>query len=283
MKIKALSIFVGIILLVGTLANPSPVLAWSVSPQKVTFVNDQGITLTGWLFKPSTTGRHPAIVMLHGCSGVYSYSDPAKGVASLYREWGDRLVRAGYVALLVDSFTPRSAPQDQCGNGNTGVSEVNDRPFDAYAGLKFLASKSYVTVAKIGLLGWSHGGSAGLATMDVTKFNTSANFKAAVEFYPGCGLYNAFGGVSQSTWKPYAPSVILIGSADTVVNPSYCQTRVSRAQSLGATGISITLFNNAHHSFDMARQVSSTYTQDDVNAKTAADAQAIQFFAAQLR
>ena len=282
MKTKALSILMGIILLVGMLANPGPVLAWSISPQKVTFVNDQGITLTGWLFKPSTTGRHPAVIMLHGCSGVYSYSDPAKGIATLYREWGDRLVRAGYVALLVDSFTPRSAAQNECG-GTISVSEVNDRPYDAYAGLKYLVSKSYVSATKIGLLGWSHGGSAGMAAMDATRFNASASFKAAVEFYPGCGLYNAFGGLSQSTWKPYAPSIILIGSADTVVSPSYCQTRVSRAQMLGATSVSITLFNNAHHSFDMARQVSSSFTQDDVNAKTAADAQAMQFFAASLQ
>lgn len=85
---KALTIFVGIMMLVGTFANPGLALAWSISPQKVTFVNDQGITLTGWLFQPSTTGQHPAIVMLHGCSGVYSYSDPTRGIATLYREWG---------------------------------------------------------------------------------------------------------------------------------------------------------------------------------------------------
>jgi dienelactone hydrolase len=282
MKTKALSIFVGIILLVGMFANPKPALAWSISPQKVTFVNDQGITLTGWLFKPSTTGRHPAVVMLHGCAGVYSYSDPAKGIATLYREWGDRLVKVGYVALLVDSFTPRRAAQNQCGNGNTGVSEVNDRPYDAYAGLKYLASKSYVAADQIGLLGWSHGGSSALATLDVSKFIASASFKAAVEFYPGCGLYNAFGGVTQSTWQPYAPSIILQGSADTVVNSSFCQTRVSRAQMLGAAVVNITVFPNAHHSFDMARQVSGSFTQDDVNAKIAADAQTMQFFAAQL-
>ena len=283
MKTKILSIFVGIILLVGAFANPTPAFAWSVSPQKVTFLNDQGITVIGWLFKPSTTGSHPAVVMLHGCAGAYSYSDPAKGIASLYREWGDRLVRAGYVALLVDSFTPRGAAQNQCGNGSTGVSEVNDRPYDAYAGLNYLASKRFVAADRIGLLGWSHGGSSALATTDVSKFNASANFKAAVEFYPGCGLWGAFGGVSRSTWQPYAPSLILIGSADTVVNPAYCQTRVSTAQTLGTTGLSLTIFEDAHHSFDQARQVNSTYTQADVNAKTAADPQAMQFFAAQLQ
>ena len=283
MKTRVLSIFVGIFLLVGTFANPGTARAWTFSPQKVTFVNDQGITLTGWLFKPSTIGQHPAVVMLHGCAGVYSYSDPTKGITSLYREWGDRLVRAGYVALLVDSFTPRIAPQNECGSGTPAVSEVTARPYDAYAGLRFLASQPYVYTAKIGLLGWSQGASATMATMDVTKFNATYNFKAAVAFYPGCGLYNAFGGLNTSTWKPYAPFIILIGSADTVVRPSYCQTRVSRAQKLGASWASMTLFPNAHHSFDLATTVTATYTQDDVNAKKAGDAQTMQLFADRLR
>lgn len=282
MKTKVLSIFVGILLLVGTFASPRLVRAWTVSPQKVTFLNDQGITLTGWVFKPSTTGPHPAVVMLHGCAGVFSYSDPTRGIATQYREWGDRLVNAGYVALLVDSFTPRNAPQNECGLARASVSEVNTRPHDAYAGLKFIASKSYVYPGRIGLLGWSHGGSSAMVAMDVSKFNATSHFKAAVEFYPGCGLYNAFGGLTTSTWKPYAPSTILIGSADTVVSPSYCQTRVSRAQKLGSTYAKITIFTNAHHGFDLARKVEGNFTQYDVNAKIAADAQAMQIFAVYL-
>ena len=260
-----------------------PTAQWAISPQMVTFVNDQGITLTGWVFKPSGSGPYPAVVMLHGCSGVYSYSDPAKGLAILYREWGDRLVKAGYVALLVDSFTPRQAEEDQCGNGSKGVSEVNDRPYDAYAALKYLHSQPYISADKIGLLGWSHGGSSTMATMDVTQFNPSLRFKAAVEFYPGCGLYGAFGGVSNSTWKPYAPLLILIASADKIVKPRYCRTRVSQAQTLGATNLSLTAFTDAHHSFDMARKIGNGFEQVDVDAKTAADFQVMQFFATWLR
>lgn len=282
MKVKLFSLFVMALLLVSLLATPSSALAWSITPQKVTFVNSQGITLEGWLFKPAGSGPYKAVVMMHGCSGVYSYSDTTKGVATLYREWGDRLVGASYVALLVDSFTPRNAAQNQCGNGSGGVSEVDDRPYDAYAGLNYLASQSFVDATKIGLLGWSHGGSSTMAAMDMTQFDAQFNFKAAAAFYPGCGLYGAFGGVSNSTWVPYSPFVILHGSADTVVSPAYCQTRVTSAQSLGATDVSITIFQNAQHSFDMARSVGNGFTQDDVNAKTAADAQVMQFFALHL-
>lgn len=263
-------------------ANTLATSSWAVSPQKITFVNDQGLSLTAWLFKPSGSGPFPAVVMLHGCSGVYSYSDPTKGIAILYREWGDRLVKAGYVALLVDSFTPRNAP-NQCGNGSAGVSEVNDRPHDAYAGLKYLRSTSYVSTDRIGLLGWSHGGSSTMASMDVTEFDPASSFKAAVEFYPGCGMYGAFGGVNNSTWKPYGPLLILIASADKVVKPLYCEMRVNQAQTQGATDLSLTSFTDAHHSFDMAWNLGNGWKQADLDAKAAADAQAMQFFAKWLR
>lgn len=283
MKLRTLYWYVVISLLVSLFATPSSAFAWTIAPQKVTFVNGQGITLTGYLFKPAGSGPYPAVVMMHGCAGVFSYSDPTLGISKLYREWGDRLVSAGYAALLVDSFTPRKADQNQCGNGNTGVSEENDRPYDAYAGLKYLASRSYISANRIGLLGWSHGGSATIMSMDITKFSTSYNFKAAVAFYPGCGLYGALGGVTKSTWKPYAPFVILMGSADTVVSVSYCQTRVSKAQTLGASNLGITIYPKAQHKFDQAVKVTASFTQADVDAKHGADPQAIQFFAKYLR
>jgi dienelactone hydrolase len=252
--------------------------AQSVKPQKVTFVNAQGLTLIGWLFKPGGSGPYPAVVMMPGCLGAYSFGDPAKGINSVYREWGNRLANAGYIALLVDSFTPRKASQNQCGSDTTGVSEVNDRPYDAYAGLNYLASQVFVDANKIGLLGWSHGGSSAMAAMDATKFTKKSSFRAAAAFYPGCGMNNAFGGIKRSIWKPYAPFVILHGSADTVAKPATCMTRVTRAQKLGAAGLSITIFENAQHRFDGARQVANAFTQYDVDAKIAADAQVMHFF-----
>jgi dienelactone hydrolase len=249
----------------------------------VTFINAQGITLTGWVFKPAGTGPFPAVVMMHGCAGVYSFSDPTKGINSLYREWGDRLVAGGYVALLVDSFTPRQAPQNQCALPRAVVSEIRVRPLDAYAGLKFLASKTYVSANQVALLGWSQGGSSVMAAMHAGRADPVYRFEAAAAFYPGCGLYNAFGGLSQSRWRPYAPFQIFLGSADTVVSPAICRARVSRAQALGATSTRLIIYPNAQHSFDIATTVSGPFTQADVDAKIAADAHVMEFFGRRLR
>jgi dienelactone hydrolase len=251
--------------------------------QDVSFTNGQNITLTGKLYQPTGAGPFPAVILMHGCSGMYSYSDPARGVASLYKEWATRLNNAGYAALLIDSFGSRGAPQNQCGNGSAGTSEVNDRPYDAAAAAQFLSIQSAVDPAKIGALGWSHGGSSVFATMDRLDIPGNELIKAGVSFYPGCGLYGAFGGISTSTWMPHAPLLVLHGTADALYQSGYCTTRIDRAKEQGAsvaTGnpVDMTAYFGAQHSFDQAKAGDSKWTQADLNAKQAADPTAVLFF-----
>ena len=277
MRFKSISTFAGMMLFLSLFASASAAGRLNTDPQQVTFVNAQGINLKGWLFKPEGQGPYPAVVLMPGCMGAYAPGD-AQEIDSTYLEWSERLVDAGYVALLVDSFTPRNALKNQCGNGTTGISEVSDRPRDAYAGLSYLASQAFVAADRIGLVGWSHGGSAVMAAMDESQFKNGARFKAAVAFYPGCVLSNAFGGVQKSSWKPYAPFVILQGSADTVADPITCTNRVAIAGQLGAASVTINIFENAQHRFDGAGNVANAFTQHDVDAKIAADTQALRFF-----
>ena len=277
MRFKSISFIAGMTLLLSLFASASAAGLLNTDPQQVTFVNAQGINLKGWLFKPEGQGPYPAVVLMPGCMGAYAHGD-AQEIDSTYLEWSERLVDAGYVALLVDSFTPRNALKNQCGNGTTGISEVSDRPYDAYAGLTYLASQEFVADNRIGLMGWSHGGSAVMVAMDESKFVNDSSFRAAVAFYPGCGLSKAFGGAQQSSWKPYAPFVILQGSADAVADPTACMNRVILAGQLGAASVTINLFENAQHRFDGASALTDAFTQHDVDAKIAADAQVLHFF-----
>jgi Dienelactone hydrolase family len=77
------------------------------------------------LYQPVGSGPHPAILVLHGCSGV----TPA------VRQWAATMAEWGYLALVLDSFGPR------------GVQNVCDRPDhvsawlraqDAFAGAAYL-------------------------------------------------------------------------------------------------------------------------------------------------
>lgn len=257
-----------------------PIPAHSQNSSDVIFKNSHGVLLSGKLYRSTWSGPRPAVVLMHGCAGIYSYSDPSRGIARLYTEWADRLTKAGYAALLIDSFGPRGVPQNQCGNGPVGVSEVSDRPNDAYAGLAFLASRPLDFDAhRVAVMGWSHGGSSALSTLSSTSgTRLEGRFRGAFAFYPGCGLYNAFNGITTSTYVPYAPLLIFHGDADPLYTTGYCQTRLSRAVALGASPangnpMGMTTYRSAKHSFDNARRVGDEFTIYDVNAKIAADAE----------
>ncbi len=251
--------------------------------QDVSFINGQGITLTGKLYQPTTgTTPRPAVILMHGCSGFFSYSDKTKGIMSLYDDWAKALNNKGYVALVVNSFTPRNAPENQCSNGAAGTSEVTDRPYDSAAAAQYLSGLASVNPDKIGALGWSHGGSSVLAALDRADIPGNELLKVGVSFYPGCGLFGAFGGISTSTWTPDAPTLILHGDADALYTSGYCDARVNNAKALGAN-VKMTPYVGAQHSFDQAKQVSDKWTQWDVNAKQSEDPSAQLYLDAYLK
>ncbi len=70
--------------------------------------------IDGYLSKPDGAGPFPAIVHLHGCSGL-----PAAFKAGTDKGlWSERLAGWGYVVLAVDSFTTRGIAQ-ACPGGHT--------------------------------------------------------------------------------------------------------------------------------------------------------------------
>ncbi|GLR13747.1 dienelactone hydrolase [Chitinimonas prasina] len=261
-----------------------PALAWNSNFSNVSFENAAGLTIPAKLFVPAGwvaggNQRYPAVVMLHGCSGVYSYSLPNannSNVQTLYREWADRLVAQNMVVLVVDSFSPRKPAgqnQSECNNGaGVGISEVTDRPLDVYAARSYLDSRSdLVSAGRMALLGWSHGGSTVMTTLADTepdgttsKPTAQRGFRGGVAFYPGCGLNSAYNGITNSKWRPYAGVHILAASADKLYYDASkatqalkypCTTRQDRAAQLGASSLTgnevqMTVYQGAAHSFD---------------------------------
>ncbi len=63
--------------------------------------------LDGYLLRPAGDGRHPAVVFLHGCGGLFGGGlfDRMRGLIEPgERDWAGELTRRGYVVLMVDSF-----------------------------------------------------------------------------------------------------------------------------------------------------------------------------------
>jgi len=202
--------------------------------------NGAAVLLNALQFRPEGRGPFPAIVLLHGCSGMYT---PSGYVTLSYRTWAELLAEDGYVTLLVDSFNPRGY-RTICELQKRPILESRERVQDAYAALQWLARQDYVEPDHVGLLGWSNGGTGALYTMRQSN-KPERGFRSAVAFYPGCRTIVK----SKLPYLPYAPLLILNGEADDWTPALPCRQVADAARDLGAE-MNIISYPGAYHSFD---------------------------------
>jgi dienelactone hydrolase len=316
-----------------------------------------GYTLNGYLYLPpgtptdetSDAPKVPALVMLHGCAGLFNDSGQLKRVFdqastdSAQQGWAQRALGAGIAVLLVDSLTTRGLSDGSqvtitrngspvtvtiskgiCKEGSgypgddvlfaKGVEETTQRPLDALAARQFLATVPGIDTNRVGVLGWSHGGSTVMALLAHSNTWTSSNgqtqtgtaplynaakpFKVGYAFYPGCGLETRdaddgasdltpernYGGLSltgtvaNSTWIPNVPFRLVMGTSDSLL--TNCKDRrLVKAKQLALADASVAdaYPSNVHHSFDEAFSAGGSFVQADVDAKITYDQQALDF------
>lgn len=212
--------------------------ARAADPVKVVIpTGDPALTLNGYMLRPEGKGPFPAVVALHGCGGLFRAEAQGGKFSSRHADWADRLLAAGYVVLFPDSFGSRNAP-GQCSVADR-VASPRSRADDALAAARWLATQSFVDVSRMGLMGWSNGGSTVLWTVTKKLAASEPDFKVAVAFYPGCGTP-----LAKTKDKPRMPLTILIGAADDWTPPEPCE---AFAKDRGAR---IVLYPNAYHGFD---------------------------------
>jgi dienelactone hydrolase len=230
-----------------------------VTPKTVHFMSDDGNTrLVGYLWLPQGSGPHPAVVMMHGRHGAYSSLAhgvyDAKTLTKRHKMWGEFWAAHGYIALHVDGFGPRGYPagfaKGTYSDRPEELNEVTVRPFDAYGALRYLRTRHDVMPDRIGVQGWSNGASATLATIarntpGMQNASLESGFRAAVAFYPGCGLQDRF----KKTYRTYAPVLLAIGTDDEEVSPKLCQ-ELNEIGKRDGDRIEFILYNGAEHDFD---------------------------------
>jgi dienelactone hydrolase len=195
------------------------------------------------LVRPDGPGPFPAVILLHGCHGVTVST----------RAWARWFGGLGYVALVVDSWKPRGIP-DGC------IPEAPDLPsterFDDTVGaLRFLQTRPEVDRARIGVIGWSHGGVFSMAAVNGPTHERARRrgvpvpepgFRAAVGVYPG----GCFSLVHELAVRPL---LVLMGSDDDWTVPGPCVEMVQAMRRRGADA-TIVLYPGAVHYFDVAGQ-----------------------------
>jgi dienelactone hydrolase len=201
--------------------------------------------LDGYLYRPQGAGAHPALVFLHGCGGLTTNGR----INSRESDWATRLVRLGYVVLLVDSFAPRSHGE-MCSHEGFDRSLYLQRPKDAYAALRYLQSQPFVEPDRVGLIGWSQGGGVVLLGIRAQSLGrppvmTGPDFKVAVAFYPASCRDQAH----RVPWTSAIPLLVLLGDRDNWTLPGPCEAFVEGAIDRGSQ-IQMRVYPGANHDFD---------------------------------
>jgi dienelactone hydrolase len=216
-------------------------LAWASEPQVGSFPSLDGTALKALVFQP--VGRPGGVVVaLHGCGGLYASTGARKGqLNARHQAMAEMLVGLGYAVVFPDSLTPRGVAQLCTQKIGTRAITQTERRRDALAALNWVAAQSWATPSKIALMGWSHGGSAVLATTNGRHSEVAAQaVKAAtaIAFYPGCGA------ARKDNYQPNTPLVLLLGASDDWTAPESC---VEFAKSVNAE---FHVYPDSFHGFD---------------------------------
>ena len=194
-------------------------------------------------YRPRGDGLFPAVVLFHGCGGVSAST----------HQWARWFRDRSYVALIVDSWTPRGF-SDGCVPTAPDPAPT-ERFDDAMGALAFLQTRPYVDRARVGAIGWSNGGVFSMAVINGPSLERARRrgvalpepgFRAAVAVYPG-------GCVSLINELSVRPLLILIGAADDWTRPEPC-VELTQSQRARGADVSVVLYPGAYHYFDVEGQ-----------------------------
>lgn len=226
--------------------------------ETVSFKNTKGETINAVYFAPTKANNPtPAVIMLHGCGGLYTKSGK---IQTRERAWIDILRREGWAVLLPDSFGSRGHGS-LCKIKNRPVKPERERPLDAAAALTWLSTQPKVDPARIALMGWSNGAMTGLHTIrkgaEVTPADGAPDFKTAVVYYPGCIALNK----AHPDYRPRMPTLIQHGELDDWTLARPCLDLVLRVRERGdAPPMFIDVYRDAYHGFDHPKSKPRTIT-----------------------
>ena len=178
-----------------------------------------------------TTDKVPVMVVMHGSAGV---------TKSVYA-WVEYLNSMGVATFMIDSFTPRGINRTVEDQSQLNPSATTA---DALLALKLLATHPRIDTSKIGIIGFSKGGTGAL-TASFERLRSAVvpgdlKYALHIPFYGGCTQY------AKTT---DAPILMFAGTGDAYHTTAECQKNVNSLKSKGAN-LKFVVYEGALHGFD---------------------------------
>lgn len=187
-----------------------------------------------------TNARVPAVVLMHGSSGI-------EGGTTL--EWAAYLRQLGLATFVVDSFEPRGVTSTST---NQSLVTYTTSGLDALAALKVLLKHPRIDSNKIGVMGFSRGGvatqEAAFVSFNRAMMGEGQKFALHLSLYGSCALFGTTTG---------APVFHFIGDKDGWANTALCTRYTETMRNAGQTNLHLTIYPGVRHGYDRKNQGSS--------------------------
>jgi dienelactone hydrolase len=197
------------------------------------------------IFLPHTEPKG-VVIALHGCGGLLSSAKSrASELSARHASVAKLITDAGWVALFPDSFSPRGRREICTQKFSERTINSSHRRLDALQTAKWVreqnwSSQDQLRPLKTVILGWSHGGSAVLQSIERTQRGEPARglIDQGVAFYPGCSEQLKRG------YKTDIPLTMFLAGKDDWTAPEPC---IELGKNVGAT---VWVYDEAYHGFD---------------------------------
>ena len=230
------------------------------------YTRQHDATIRAHLGKPEGEGPFPAVVLMHGCSGLGHH------VRRGLEAHAEALAAAGFATLILDSFGARgTGGLAMCQSSAKMAIATGYRQWDAFHALRFLQAQPFVDAANVFLMGQSHGGGVAFkAAADPSLapikrdwrqlHGALPRFRAVVAYYPWCG---------HLPKRIVSPLLVLSGALDDWTPPWSCTLWKG---SVEGAPYDVAIYEGAYHSFDLVSLPLQPYAGHIVGGDAAAAA-----------
>ncbi|MGH6985938.1 MAG: dienelactone hydrolase family protein [Caulobacteraceae bacterium] len=203
-------------------------------------LHETPLVIAGRLRVPEGEGKLPAVIILHGSAGPTEREGGYAGP----------LNQAGFVTLEPDQWSPRGL----AGGADGRPPSVVETLADLYGARAWLAGRSEVDPARIGVMGFSFGGVACMLAATRARnhpFLGGDRFAAIMPVYPVCYLYNSIPGFELGDLVD-APMLLITAELDSYDNdPGAGPALVASLSPADRRRIRIEVMESVCHGFDM--------------------------------